>query len=104
MFSARKAKFYVDSVHVADLNAKGYTWLHVPQGTHTLTQRWPIDTLTQTIGGPIRFVAGRTYFFRLTSGSNYAEMYWQLAEQPWNTAAAEIEECRYQKAKTGKRG
>ena len=100
----RDAYFYVDDVNIVDLTQKGYTWFHVPAGNYTLKQKWPVDVTLgmKTLEAPVRWQAGRTYFYRL--GVEQRLQYpmivteWRLHHVPEAEAMRELAECRLQPA------
>lgn len=97
-FSARDAYFYIDDVNVVDLSRKGYTWFHVPAGEYTLKQKWPFDVTLgmQTLKAKVRWLPGRTYYYRLQLTRKPMTVEWQFAEVAPSQAARELAECRLQ--------
>lgn len=95
------AAIYLDDKQVVNLGTRGYTWLHIPEGLHTLEHRKSLYLADERTGADIRFAAGRTYYFRVgvSLGSGIKDVRWMLSEQPAMTALEEIARCRYQKPK-----
>jgi hypothetical protein len=95
------AAIYLDDKPVVNLGTRGYTWLHIPEGLHTLEHRKSLYLADERTGAEIRFAAGRTYYFRVgvSLGSGIKDVRWMLSEQPAMNALEEIAKCRYQKPK-----
>jgi hypothetical protein len=97
-FAARDAYFYIDDVNVVDLSRKGYTWFHIPAGEYTLKQKWPVDVTLgmQTLGAKVRWLAGRTYYYRLELKQQPFSVAWRFSQMPPGEATRELAECRLQ--------
>jgi hypothetical protein len=95
------AAIYLDDKQVVNLGTRGYTWLHIPEGLHTLEHRKSLYLADERTGADIRFAAGRTYYFRVgvSLSSGIKDVRWMLSEEPAMKALEEIAKCRYQKPK-----
>ena len=95
------AAIYLDDKQVVNLGTRGYTWVHIPEGLHTLEHRKSLYLADERTGAEITFAAGRTYYFRVgvSLSSGIKDVRWMLSEQPAMNALEEIAKCRYQKPK-----
>jgi len=95
------AAIYLDDKQAVNLGTRGYTWLHLPEGLHTLEHRKNVYLADERTGAEIRFAAGRTYYFRVgvSLSSGIKDVRWVLSEEPAMKALEEISRCRYQKPK-----
>jgi Protein of unknown function (DUF2846) len=107
--SALNADFYIDGAKAARLNTNGYTWLHVPTGSHVLLQRFP--TIFRDIPDPDNAISlnviwepGQTYFYRLEIGAVEAVgphtmgIPYRISRVPPDVGEGEIRMLRYQVA------
>jgi hypothetical protein len=96
----RAASIHLDYLNVADLSRNGYTWLHAAAGSHRLMQTWPGDVSRKQVELPVVWEAGRTYYYRLSTGSAAEApgmlITWTLAEVSAETALREIQAARHQ--------
>jgi len=100
-FTARRASFWLDDVRVAELNQSGYTRFYAPEGSHTLSQRWPWDVAggkTTYLG--VRWQAGKTYYYNLESSLDFRGLgetvTWRISAIDPLRASREITAYHYQ--------